>query len=144
MVGLSGLCASYAWEVATVGAMACVCWWVAVHRWRQRGSRDPMTWPVLGAQLEVAANAGRIHDWCLGYLGEQHRTFTLRLLGGATLHLTVDPDNLQHMLKTNFHNYPKVINNPHTHTHTHMSHKSKGTMEKMLHITNGTNVLKIV
>ena len=134
-IGLSGLYASYAWDVAWVAmvvAVACVLWWVAVHRWRQRGSRDPMTWPVLGAQLEVAANAGRIHDWCLRYLGEQHRTFTLRLLGGATLHLTVDPDNLQHMLKTNFHNYPKVII-----TNTKARNHENAC-------TNGTYVLKTV
>ena len=94
--------------LASAMVVAWAIWYMVLHRWRQLGSLDPMTWPVLGAQLEVSANASRIHDWCLGYLSEHHRTFTLRLFGGSTLHLTVDPDNLHHILKDNSHNYPKV------------------------------------
>ncbi|KAI5071571.1 hypothetical protein GOP47_0013822 [Adiantum capillus-veneris] len=53
------------------------------------------------------ANVGRMHDWFHSYFSEEHRTVTLRTLAGRTMYLTVDPSNVEHILKTNFHNYPK-------------------------------------
>jgi hypothetical protein len=93
--------------VAMAAMAAMVAMYVWAHRHKQRGSRDPMTWPVLGAQLEAARNYGRLLDWITGFFDADHRTVTMRTLG-RTSYLTVDPANIQHILKTNFSNYPKV------------------------------------
>lgn len=80
--------------------------WLWLHRWSQRHSKDPKTWPLVGAQMEALNNFNRIHDWFLTYFKDGHRTIKLMMMSGP-VYLTVDPLNVEHILKTNFQNYPK-------------------------------------
>ena len=79
------------------------------YRRAQCGSRDPKTWPLLGAQLEAARNYDCLLDWITTFFHHNHRTVKMRTLG-RTSYLTVDPANIEHILKTNFANFPKVPN----------------------------------
>ncbi|KAH7300151.1 hypothetical protein KP509_24G046600 [Ceratopteris richardii] len=80
--------------------------WIFLHRIRQRNSKDPKTWPLLGAQLETAFNLYPLHDWIFSFFRNDHRTVKL-CLPSENLLFTVDPMNVEHILKANFANYPK-------------------------------------
>ena len=79
-------------------------WWWMVQRWKKIG---PFSVPYLGGVIFHAINFHRIHDSITDYC----RTFkTFRAPYPSVDYLyTVDPDNVQYILKTNFHNYIKVI-----------------------------------
>ncbi|KAH7446258.1 hypothetical protein KP509_01G048000, partial [Ceratopteris richardii] len=77
------------------------------HRRRQRGSKDPRTWPLFGAQWEAMANMHQMHCWFQSFFTSSHRTVTLRTFAGRIMYLTVDPVNVHYILKDKFQNYPK-------------------------------------
>ncbi|XP_078429598.1 cytochrome P450, family 704, subfamily B, polypeptide 1 isoform X1 [Wolffia australiana] len=79
--------------------------WVVFHRWSQRNSKGPKTWPLIGAAIEQMMNYETMHDWLVGYL-TQLRTVTVPM-PFTTFTYTADPANVEHILKTNFSNYPK-------------------------------------
>ncbi|KAH7446256.1 hypothetical protein KP509_01G047800 [Ceratopteris richardii] len=58
----------------------------------------------MGAQWEAIENMHRMHCWFQSFFTSDHdpRTFA-----GRIMYLTVDPLNVQHILKDNFWNYPK-------------------------------------
>ncbi|KAH7300154.1 hypothetical protein KP509_24G046900 [Ceratopteris richardii] len=85
---------------------AAVTAWIFVHRLRQRNGKDPKTWPLLGSQLETALNFHRLHDWIFSFFRDDHRTVKL-CIPSENLFFTVDPMNVEHILKANFRNYPK-------------------------------------
>ncbi|KAI5071574.1 hypothetical protein GOP47_0013825 [Adiantum capillus-veneris] len=93
------------WLVAAV-VVTIVVIWIGVHRLEQRHSQDPKTWPIVGAQLEALRNFNCLHDWYLAFFNHRHRTVKLSVISG-TIFFTVDPLNVEHILKTNFPNYPK-------------------------------------
>jgi hypothetical protein len=82
-------------------------WRWATRRWKLLG---PLSVPYFGGVLFHALNFHRLHDSITDYC----RTFrTFRAPYPAVDYLyTVDPDNIQHMLKTNFSNYIKVHQRP--------------------------------
>ncbi|KAH7300166.1 hypothetical protein KP509_24G047800 [Ceratopteris richardii] len=86
---------------------AAVTAWIFVHRLRQRNGKDPKTWPLLGLQLETALNFHRLHDWIFSFFRDDHRTVKL-CIPSENLSFTVDPMNVEHILKANFRNYPQV------------------------------------
>ncbi|MCO5549972.1 hypothetical protein L7F22_003449 [Adiantum nelumboides] len=92
------------WLVAA--AVAVLVTWVGLHRLRQRHSPDPKTWPLVGAQVEAFRNFHRLHDWVLSFFSPSHRTVKLSMVSNSVF-FTVDPRNVEHILKTNFPNYPK-------------------------------------
>ncbi|KAI5070366.1 hypothetical protein GOP47_0014709 [Adiantum capillus-veneris] len=94
------------WVVAAAVIANLVVIWVGRHRFAQRHSCDPKTWPLVGAQLETFRNFHRLHDWLLSFFSDHHRTVKLSLIS-TTLFFTVDPGNVEHILKGNFPNYPK-------------------------------------
>ncbi|KAH7300153.1 hypothetical protein KP509_24G046800 [Ceratopteris richardii] len=85
---------------------AAVAGWIFLHRLRQRNSKDPKTWPLLGAQRETAFNLYRLHDWIFSFFRNDHRTVKL-CIPSENIFFTVDPMNVEHILKANFENYPK-------------------------------------
>lgn len=89
-------------------AIISACWIIIVHRWNQRKKmrRGPKTWPIVGAAIEQFVNYHRMHDWILGYLN-LYRTVVVPM-PFTTYTYIADPANVQHILKTNFANYPKV------------------------------------
>ncbi|KAF8776441.1 hypothetical protein HU200_003143 [Digitaria exilis] len=80
--------------------------WILVHKWsRLRKQKGPRSWPVVGATMEQLRNYHRMHDWLVEYLSK-HRTVTVDMPFTSYTYIA-DPVNVEHVLKTNFTNYPK-------------------------------------
>ncbi|GAV60567.1 p450 domain-containing protein [Cephalotus follicularis] len=79
--------------------------WIFIHMWNQRNKREPKTWPLVGAAIEQLMNYGQMHDWLVNYLSEL-KTVVVPM-PFTTYTYTADPANVEHVLKTNFANYPK-------------------------------------
>lgn len=85
--------------------------WVFIHRWSQKKKKGPKTWPLVGAAIEQLINYDRMHDWLVNYLS--HSTSVVVPMPFTTYTYIAHPANVEHVLKTNFANYPKVnFNNP--------------------------------
>jgi long-chain fatty acid omega-monooxygenase len=80
--------------------------WILVQRWSLRKQKGPRSWPVIGATVEQLRNYHRMHDWLVEYLS-RHRTVTVDMPFTSYTYIA-DPVNVEHVLKTNFTNYPKV------------------------------------
>lgn len=81
--------------------------WIFIHRLKQRNTKGPKTWPFLGASIEQLMNYDRMHDWLVEYLAKS-RTVVVPM-PFMTYTYIADPANVEHVLKTNFSNYPKVM-----------------------------------
>ncbi|KAF6171818.1 hypothetical protein GIB67_007339 [Kingdonia uniflora] len=79
--------------------------WIFLHRWSQRYVKGPKTWPIVGAAIEQLMNYDRMHDWLVQYF-YQIRTVKVAMPFTAYTYIA-DPENVEHVLKTNFSNYPK-------------------------------------
>ncbi|XP_057949846.1 cytochrome P450 704B1-like [Malania oleifera] len=79
--------------------------WMFVHRWSQRNSKSPRTWPLVGAAIEQLLNYDRMHDWLVEYLSKSKTVIVP--MPFTTYTYIADPANVEHVLKTNFANYPK-------------------------------------
>ncbi|KAG0607846.1 hypothetical protein M758_8G059500 [Ceratodon purpureus] len=78
-----------------------------VDRWvLQRGRKGPVQWPILGATPEILQNYGFFNDWPVQYFLRDGLTFSCKM-ANLTYTFTADPANVEHILKTNFANYPK-------------------------------------
>ncbi|KAJ3687358.1 hypothetical protein LUZ61_016522 [Rhynchospora tenuis] len=79
--------------------------WILIHRLSQRNKKGPKTWPLIGATIEQLKNYERMHDWLAEYLAK-HRTIHVSMPFNSYTYIA-DPTNVEHILKTNFFNYPK-------------------------------------
>ncbi|RZC85284.1 hypothetical protein C5167_041468 [Papaver somniferum] len=79
--------------------------YVFMHRWNQRNVKGPKSWPIIGVLVEVLMNYYRMHDWITDYSVES-KTFNVPL-PFTTATFIADPANIEHILKTNFDNYPR-------------------------------------
>lgn len=80
--------------------------WIFIHRWNQRNKKGPKTWPLVGAAIEQLMNYDKMHDWLVNYLSEK-KTVVVPM-PFTTYTYIADPANVEHILKANFTNYPKV------------------------------------
>lgn len=80
--------------------------WLFIYRWSQRTKKGPKTWPLVGAAIEQLMTYDTMHDWLVKYLKES-RTVVVPM-PFTTYTYIADPANVEHVLKTNFANYPKV------------------------------------
>ncbi|CAL5195808.1 unnamed protein product [Lathyrus oleraceus] len=90
------------------GLMILICMfvsWILIHRWSQRNKKGPKTWPFLGAAIEQLMNYDRMHDWLVEYFSIS-KTVVVPM-PFTTYTYIADPVNVEHVLKTNFNNYPK-------------------------------------
>ena len=95
------------YSLGMVLLLACmVLSWIFIHRWNQRHKKGPKTWPFVGAAIEQFMNYNRMHDWLVKYLSEL-RTVVVPM-PFTTYTYIADPANVEHVLKNNFANYPKV------------------------------------
>lgn len=95
--------------VATMILLTVIIW---VHRHSsktvvQRKHKGPKKWILIGCTIEQARNFGRMHDWLHDYHKKGCLTFSVPMITMNNT-FTVDPRNVEHILKTNFSNYPKV------------------------------------
>ncbi|KAK1319225.1 Cytochrome P450 86B1 [Acorus calamus] len=69
----------------------------------------PMLWPVLGILPTLYCNLNDVHEWATRTLIQCGGTFRYHGMWFSRLHgiMTVDPANLEYMLKTRFSNFPK-------------------------------------
>ncbi|KAJ0052165.1 hypothetical protein Pint_03173 [Pistacia integerrima] len=68
----------------------------------------PKSYPIVGSFFSLLANQNQLLQWVTSILQNvPSATFTLQRLGGQVSILTANPANVQHILKTNFYNYPK-------------------------------------
>ncbi|CAL9109856.1 unnamed protein product [Musa acuminata var. zebrina] len=68
----------------------------------------PKVHPVIGSLLPFYKNRHRLLDWYTEMLkASPNLTFVMWRLGARRIVVTANPENLEHMLKTNFPNYPK-------------------------------------
>lgn len=81
--------------------------WIFLHRWSQRNNKGPKTWPLVGAAIEQLMNYDRMHDWLVNYLSKSSTVVVP--MPFTTYTYIADPTNVEHVLKTNFANYPKVF-----------------------------------
>uniref|UniRef100_A0A0D9VPZ8 SET domain-containing protein n=1 Tax=Leersia perrieri TaxID=77586 RepID=A0A0D9VPZ8_9ORYZ len=79
--------------------------WILVHKWSLRNQKGPRSWPIIGATVEQLKNYHRMHDWLVEYLSK-YRTVTVDMPFTSYTYIA-DPVNVEHVLKTNFTNYPK-------------------------------------
>ncbi|KAJ0989445.1 hypothetical protein J5N97_007801 [Dioscorea zingiberensis] len=72
-------------------------------------SHGPFLWPVFGIIPTIFMNMNRIYDWATDELARSGGTFEYRGMwfGRAYGAITVDPANIEYMLKTRFTNFPK-------------------------------------
>ncbi|OIT03881.1 PREDICTED: cytochrome P450 704B1 [Nicotiana attenuata] len=80
--------------------------WIFIHGLRQQKNRKgPIHWPIIGAGLEQWVNFDRMHDWLVKYLAQSPTVVVPTW--STTYTYIAHPDNVEHVLKTNFDNYPK-------------------------------------
>ena len=80
-------------------------WWYVY--WSQRLNVTPTEWPVIGLLVQLKFNWNRLHDWITGIMHKSH-TIRVHVGFGFMAVVTVEPANVEHIMKTNFNNYPKV------------------------------------
>ncbi|XP_047332277.1 cytochrome P450 704B1 [Impatiens glandulifera] len=94
-------------EYYTIGSLV-ICMtisWIMVRLWIQHRTKGPKTWPLVGAAIEQLVNYDRMHDWLVEYLSKS-KTVVVKM-PFTTYTYIADPANVEHVLKTNFANYPK-------------------------------------
>ncbi|KAJ7514511.1 hypothetical protein O6H91_23G048000 [Diphasiastrum complanatum] len=79
--------------------------WFWAYRRKHCSIVGPKAWPLFGSALEMIHNFDHLHDWLLVYF---RKTKTINIaMPSSTYTYTVDPVLVEHILKTNFSNYPK-------------------------------------
>ncbi|CAL4899558.1 unnamed protein product [Urochloa decumbens] len=69
---------------------------------------SPRSHPVLGCLVEFYRNRRRLLDWYTGLLAASpSQTVVIERLGARRTVVTANPANVEHILKSNFANYPK-------------------------------------
>ncbi|XP_010250974.1 PREDICTED: cytochrome P450 86B1-like [Nelumbo nucifera] len=76
---------------------------------RRLTNKGPMLWPVLGIIPTLFFHINQLYDWGTQTLIKCGGTFHFRgmWMGGAHGIVTVNPSNIEYMLKTRFRNFPK-------------------------------------
>lgn len=66
--------------------------------------------PVAGTVFDLLFNFRRLHDY-MAHMSSKYRTYRLLNFFHGDFIYTAEPENVEHILKTNFPNYGKVISN---------------------------------
>nr|AKH04259.1 putative hydroxylase [Taxus baccata] len=68
----------------------------------------PKSYPLLGCLISFWKNQSRLCEWYTDLLRESPtQTITVQRVGAITTVVTANPENVEHILKTRFDNYPK-------------------------------------
>ncbi|XP_057478906.1 cytochrome P450 86B1 [Actinidia eriantha] len=97
-------------EIQTLEILMAVIVFVAIHSLRQRKRQGLPVWPLVGMLPSLIAGLRRnMYEWISDVLCAQNGTFTFEGPWFTNLNciVTSDPRNLEHLLKTKFHNFPK-------------------------------------
>ncbi|KAL5977169.1 hypothetical protein ACLOJK_021511 [Asimina triloba] len=76
---------------------------------RNRKSHAVIDWPLVGMLPSLLLNVHRLHDWTTEVMAASGMTLTFRSPWFARMEttLTCDPANVNHVMSTNFANFPK-------------------------------------
>ncbi|KAL5973049.1 hypothetical protein ACLOJK_039856 [Asimina triloba] len=78
------------------------------RRWLWKKSYGPPTYPIVGCLIAFYTNRQRLLDWYTQMLAESPtQTIVVERVGARRTIITANPDNVEYMLKTKFHNFPK-------------------------------------
>ncbi|KAL3691698.1 hypothetical protein R1sor_005349 [Riccia sorocarpa] len=97
---------AYAWFYTALAAFAV---YACVYRWViHRNFKGPKPWPIIGATLEIVVSRAQqeLGDRMVRYSKLFYPTWKMRF-PGVDYVVSVDPANVEYVLKTNFSNYPK-------------------------------------
>ncbi|KAF8038228.1 hypothetical protein BT93_B0930 [Corymbia citriodora subsp. variegata] len=73
-------------------------------------SPGPPSHPIIGCLLAFYRNRSRLLDWYTDLLSRSAtQTVVIHRLGACRTVVTANPGNVEHVLKANFHNYPKGV-----------------------------------
>ncbi|KAG8486857.1 hypothetical protein CXB51_020369 [Gossypium anomalum] len=67
----------------------------------------PKRYPLIGSYFDIKSNQSNRLEWITRILNCPSATYTLHHILGYRQIFTANPDNVQHILKTRFNNYPK-------------------------------------
>lgn len=94
---------SWSWLLAICASFVFL-WWSLASYGQNQG---PKLFPLVGCLPQILWNADRIYEWTTGEL-QKTASMTMRsAIPGLAFIETANPANVEHMLKTNFENYPK-------------------------------------
>lgn len=79
-----------------------------MHRWAQRNEPGPKAWPVVGSVPILLKNWSRFYDFVLEFFENGHDCIWIPLAFGFRGIYIAEPSLVEHVLRTNFSNYPKV------------------------------------
>ncbi|TXG51291.1 hypothetical protein EZV62_023815 [Acer yangbiense] len=77
---------------------------------QERASIGPPSYPLIGCLISFYKNRSRLLDWYTDLISQsspQSLTIVLQRLGARRTIVTANPENVEHILKTNFANFPK-------------------------------------
>ncbi|KAG0487584.1 hypothetical protein HPP92_009679 [Vanilla planifolia] len=78
------------------------------HLTNPKPSYGPASYPIIGSLLSFYNNRHRLLHWYTDLLASSPtQTFIISRLGARRTVVTANPSNVEHILKTNFPNYPK-------------------------------------
>ncbi|XP_062105676.1 alkane hydroxylase MAH1-like [Humulus lupulus] len=95
---------------AALGGAAVVYFLMVVHHWWRDRNAVIMAWPVVGMLPQLLLNASLIHDYANEILKKSGGTFVFKnpwFTGDSDFIITSSPSNIEHILTSNFANYPK-------------------------------------
>ncbi|CAM6028187.1 unnamed protein product [Sphagnum balticum] len=80
-------------------------WW---HHPLYGKNKGPKVYPIIGNTMQVLWQRDIVLDYMTDYIKDQS-TMTIRtmFLGGISMYMTANPENVEYILKTNFENYQK-------------------------------------
>ncbi|KAI9174115.1 hypothetical protein LWI28_012151 [Acer negundo] len=77
---------------------------------QERANIGPTSYPLIGCLISFYKNRSRLLDWYTHLISNsspQSLTIVLQRLGARRTIVTANPENVEHILKTNFANFPK-------------------------------------
>ncbi|PON47613.1 Cytochrome P [Trema orientale] len=82
---------------------------VLIHHWWRNRNAIVTNWPVVGMLPTLLHNVPRLHDFVTEVLRKSGGTLEFKgpWFTGMDFIFTCDPLNIQHIMTTNFSNYPK-------------------------------------
>ncbi|XXG61335.1 hypothetical protein AAC387_Pa04g3021 [Persea americana] len=88
--------------------LAAIASFIYVLHWSRR-NKILLNWPMVGMLPYLLLNIHRLHDWCTQVLRDYGCTLVFKGPWFASMDMlvTCDPANINHMLCTNFSNFPK-------------------------------------
>ncbi|CAI7883129.1 unnamed protein product [Closterium sp. NIES-54] len=95
-------------SLAIFSLVVAIFWLLGVYR--QKIGYGPPAWPILGTLPEMLLAFPYLYDWATAYLEASPTMTYISLAPGLNEVVTANPKNLEHILKTNFANYPKGPN----------------------------------